>query len=166
MFERLPNYWRKINQWKGTLPENGLTVMKSRVIPAVLYAFTALVLANWFEDVDGMEPGPIPFPHIGSIQIAIIGTVVFAIACLASLANLRYGVALGLLACVLSWPYFAGILLSTPLRRLASLLGDSTLWRHEYSALLLLAISSAYSLAHLRYTRRARDEGFSSVGQK
>jgi hypothetical protein len=60
------------------------TAIRRKMVFAVLYILTALSFPNWFEDVDGMEPGPIAFHHLGAIQVAIVGMALFGIACFIS----------------------------------------------------------------------------------
>ena len=78
--------------------------MKHKVVSALVYGITALDFAEFFDSVYGA--GPISPHHIALMHTAIAGAIVFALACLFSLFNLRIGVMCGLAACVLSWPLF------------------------------------------------------------
>jgi len=132
--------------------------MRQKIASAVLYATTVLVLAIWFEDVDGMEPGPIT-GYFGLIQTAIGGMILLAIACLLSLLTERLTIVCGLVACILSWPYFGPLLFGAPWGRLASLIAGLPLWRDEFAAIVMLVVSSVYSVAQLRSLLRGTSYG-------
>jgi hypothetical protein len=122
--------------------------MKWKVIAALVYAATTLSLWGFFDALYGS--GPI-IHHLGLIRSAISGAVLFAIACVISLFNLRTGIVCALVACLLCWPFFGGELSMILLvwRSLFSILGYS-MWGDRLAAVLMLTLSSVYSLSRLR----------------
>jgi hypothetical protein len=132
--------------------------MRRKIPSAVIFAITVVAFAIWFEDVDGMEPGPIT-GYIGLIQTAIAGMILLSLACLLSLLTTRVAIVCGLFGCVLSWPYFGPLLFGTPWGRLASLIAGSSLWRDEFAAIVLLMVTSVYSVAQLRSLLRGPNAG-------
>jgi hypothetical protein len=124
--------------------------MKRKIISAVIYASTAFVLAEWFDALYGGEPLT---DYVGLIHLATAGTVLFAAACILSLFTLRVGVVCGLAGGVLSWPYFAIPIPIIPWSKLVSILPYSN-WLNVLTAILVLVVSSIYSVSQLRLLLR------------
>ena len=122
--------------------------MKQKTISAVIYAATTLALAYYF---DALYGGGAVTHHLGLIHIAIAGTILFAVACILSLFSLRLGVLCALAACILSWPFFSGNLYAIlrVWRSLFSVVHYAN-WGASLAAVLMLIISSIYSLGRLR----------------
>ena len=125
--------------------------MKKRIPLTVAYAVTFVILTLFFQDIDGMEPGPIK-AQFGLIQIAVVGGVLFAVGCILSLFTARYGIFCGTFASALSLPYFVGLVLHLPWNRLGALTLGSPLWRDQLGAILMVFISSVYSLVRLKFS--------------
>jgi hypothetical protein len=123
--------------------------MKYKIVSALVYGITALDLANFFDSVYGA--GPISSNYIGLTHVAIAGAILFAVACLLSLFNLRMGITCGLVACILSWPFFAGelSLILGVWRGLFSVVGYAY-WTARLASVWMLIVSSIYSLSQLR----------------
>ena len=125
--------------------------MKRRIFSAVIYAITTLALAAFF---DGLYRGePIP-RHLAPIYAATAGVALFAVASVLLLFSLRFGAICGLAANVLSWPYFGLQLVTIPWGHVLEVLPYAR-WAETYAAILVLIISSAYSVSHLRFLLRA-----------
>lgn len=77
--------------------------MKQKIVSAVVYSLTALDFASFFDSLYGA--GPVT-RHLGLIYVAIIGAVLFAVASVLSLFNLRIGIACAFAACILSLAVF------------------------------------------------------------
>jgi hypothetical protein len=122
--------------------------MKQKAVSVVIYAFTALALANFFDSLYGA--GPITH-YLWLIHTAIAGAILFVVATVFSVFSLRIGIACALAACVLSWPFFAGELsaLLGVWRSLFSVVHYSY-WGARLESVLMLIISSFYSLGRLR----------------
>lgn len=122
--------------------------MKQKVVSAVIYAITALALAYYFASLYGAAPVT---RHLGLIHTAIIGALLFVVACVLSLFSLRSGTACALAACTLSWPFFAGVLSAVVgvWRSLPSILHDAN-WEASLQSVVMLIFSSIYALSRLR----------------
>ena len=120
--------------------------MKKRILAAVVYVITAVALAGYFDGVYGGEPIT---RHLGLIHTATAGATLFAVACLLSLFTLRFGVICGLVASILAWPFFGPIMVAIPWGRILQMLPYAR-WADTLAAILMLTISSIYSLAQLR----------------
>lgn len=129
--------------------------MKQRISAAVIYAMTSLVLAGYFDSLYGA--GPVTH-RLGLIHAAFAGALLFVVACAMSLFALRLGVACGVVASILSWPYFGPRLLAIPWSRFIQVLPHA-MWADTYAAILMLIISSAYSAIRLRLLLRAPATG-------
>jgi hypothetical protein len=128
--------------------------MKRKVILALIYAATALTLLGFFDALYGA--GPVTH-HLGLIRCGLGGAVLFAIACVISPFNARFGIVCALAASVLCWPFFAGEL-SLILHAGLSVLSEVryAMWGDRLAAVLMLTISSVYSLSRLRLLLRER----------
>jgi hypothetical protein len=115
--------------------------MNRKVFFAAIYAATSLSLAVFLDAF--YWAGPVT-PHLGLARSAIGGSILFAIACVASLFDLRSGVACAVVASILCWPFFGG--------ELSSVIG---VWRSQ-AAVLTLTLSSAYTLSQLRRCSQVR----------
>jgi hypothetical protein len=118
--------------------------MKHRLVCTLIYAATTFCLGEFFDGLYGGEP---IIYHLGLIHVATAGAVLFAVACVLSLFTLRFGIMCGLLAGILSWPYFAIQLSGVPWGNL--------IWFARYrpdtlAAIVTLIASSLYSAVHLR----------------
>jgi hypothetical protein len=133
--------------------------MRQKLISAAINLITALCLGNYFEIIDGMEPPRRP-PSTLTVNLwhlAIAGAILFGIAFVVSLFSLRLAVFCGLGACLLCWPHFGPLLITFPLRQLKTLLPFpwvSDLWPGIIAALLMLLISSTYTLVKLTMLRK------------
>jgi hypothetical protein len=127
--------------------------MKPRIISAIINAITTLAFAYYFDSLYG---GGGVTSHLALIHTAIVGAILFAVACILSLLNLRFGIACSLVACFLSWPFFAGEL-SVILGDWQNLLSDLPYanWKPKLAAVVMLIISSVYSVSRLRFSFRA-----------
>lgn len=127
--------------------------MKQKIISAVIYAATTLALAYFFDGLYGGEPIT---HHLGLIYAATAGAILFAVACVLSLLSLRFGTVCALAACILSWPLFSGNLFTilSVWRSLFSILRHSN-WGASLAAVVMLIISSIYSLSRLKLAFRA-----------
>jgi len=126
--------------------------MKYRILSAAVYAITAVALADYFDALYGA--GPVT-SHLGLIYSAIAGAVLFAVAFVLSMFTLRFGAICGLAACILSWPCFGIQLPGIPWTKLVSVAHYAN-WRFIFLAILMLAVSSAYSLWQLWLLFRPR----------
>ena len=132
--------------------------MKRKILSLVIYVTTAFALAEFFDGLYGA--GPVTH-RLGLIHLAIAGTILFAAACILSLFTLRVGVVCGIAGGVLSWPYFAIQMPTIPWGRLASI------FPHAHSvdlliAILVLVVSSVYSVNQLRMLLRGRNDSEAS----
>jgi hypothetical protein len=122
--------------------------MKRKGISALVYAVTAFILAGFFEGLYGGEP---IIYHVRLIHAATAGAVLFVAAFALCLFTLRFGIVCGLLAGILSWPYFAVQMFGLPWHDL--------MWFARYrtdtlAAIAALILSSIYSVYTLRVLRR------------
>jgi hypothetical protein len=122
--------------------------MKRKTISAIVYAVTALVLAGFFDGLYGGEP---LIYHLLVIYAATAGAALFVVACVLCLFSLQFGIVCGLLAGILSWPYFAIQAFGAPWGNL--------IWFARYrpdtlAAICVLILSSAYSVYALLALRR------------
>jgi len=85
--------------------------MKRKIISAAVYTTTALAFAGYFDGVYSGEP---IIHHLGLVRAATAGALTFVAACLLSLFSLRSGRVCGVLACLLSWPWFVIELAAIP----------------------------------------------------
>src|SRR5271157_442627 len=127
----------------------------NKAVSVVIYAVTALALADFFDSLYGA--GPVTH-YFGLIHTAIAGAILFVVACVFSLFSLRIGIVIALAACILSWPFFAGELLAI-LRVLPVLfsLVHYSYWGARLASVLMLIVSSVYSLGRLRLMFRAQN---------
>jgi hypothetical protein len=126
--------------------------MKQKIISLVIYAITTFALAGFFDGLYGGEPIPHRMWLIWvQIYAASAGTVLFAVACVLSPFSLRFGIACALAACLLSWPFFAGQLsaILSVWRSLFSTVHYPA-WGDRLAAVLMLILSSIYSVVQLR----------------
>ena len=128
--------------------------MKQKILSAVIYATTALALAQFLDDLYAGEPVT---DHLGLIYLAIAGTILFAAACILSLFTLRVGVVCGLGGGILSWPVFAIAIPRIPWGSVVSIFPYSN-WRYVLTAILALVVSSAYTVNRLRVLLRGRND--------
>jgi hypothetical protein len=124
--------------------------MKQRSVSAVIYAITTLSIACFFDGLYGA--GPVKH-HLELIHVALVGASLFACACVLSIFAVRFGVACGLVACILSWPYFGFLLFATRWSGLTLLVLRLPQWQDLFAALLLLFIASAYTAYGVFQTR-------------
>ncbi len=118
--------------------------MKRKMISAGVYAITAFAFFGYFDGLYGGEP---IIYHLRLIHIATGGAILFAVACVLSLFNLRVGNACGIVAAILSWPYFAIELYWIPWSDLAGL----AKYRPDtLTAIFCLICSTYYSINRLR----------------
>ena len=127
--------------------------MTQRIVSVLVYSFTALDFAYYFDSLYGA--GPIT-GHLGLIHTAIIGAVLFAVAAVFSLFSLRIGIAFAFAACILSWPFFAGELsaILSVWHSIFSVMHYSY-WGARLAAVYMLIVSSIYSFGRLRALYRA-----------
>lgn len=135
--------------------------MKRRILSVLIYATTAFALAEFLDGLYGA--GPVTH-HLALIHLAIAGTILFAAACILSLFTLRVGVVCGLGGVVLSWPYFALQMPAIPWGSLISILPHAN-WVDLLTAILVLVVSSVYSVNQLQILRRGRS-GFEAGKMK
>ncbi len=130
--------------------------MKQKTVSVVIYAITALALAYYFDSLYGA--GPVA-RHLELIHTAIAGAILFVVACVLSVFSLRFGTVCALAACVLWWPFFSSNLFAilSVWRSLFSILHHSN-WEASLQSVLMLIISSIYSLSRLRLLLRAPRE--------
>jgi hypothetical protein len=133
--------------------------MKRKILSVVIYVTTAFALAEFFDGLYGA--GPVTL-HLGLIHLAIAGTILFAVACILSLFTLRVGVVCGIAGGVLSWPYFAIQLPTIPWGSLVSILPHAN-WVDLMIAILVLVVSSVYSVNQLRMLLRDRNDYVASL---
>jgi hypothetical protein len=126
--------------------------MRTRIASAAVYATTAFAFFGFF---DGLYAGEPPRGDLTLIHIATAGAILFAVAFLASLVALNLGVGCGFAACVLSWPYWGGVILirlpwkNFPWKNIMDLLLPYSQWTDILASLLMLIISTAYTLVQL-----------------
>lgn len=130
--------------------------MKQKIISAIVYAATSLAFADYFDAFFGA--GPISYQwwlKWGVIYAAIVGAVLFAIAALVSLSKVRLGVGCALVACLLSWPFFASELAAI-LRVWRSVFHvvHYSMWGDRLAAVVMLIVSTIYSLGRLGSVQR------------
>jgi hypothetical protein len=118
--------------------------MKRKIISAAVYAVTAFAFLGYFDGVYGGEP---ILYHLGLIHVATAGAILFAVATVLSLITLRAGIACGIVAATLSWPYFALELYWVP--------WSDFVWFAKYrpdtlTAIFCLICSTYYSINRLR----------------
>jgi len=132
--------------------------MKRKILSVVIYATTAFALAEFFDALYGA--GPVT-RHSVLIHLAIAGTILFAAACILSLFILRVGVVCGLAGGALSWPCFAIQMPAIPWGSLVSILPYAN-WLYLLTAILVLVVSSIYSVNLLRLLLRDRSDSEAS----
>jgi hypothetical protein len=127
--------------------------MKQKIVSVLVYSFTALDFAYYFESLYGA--GPVT-RHLGLIHAAIIGALLFAAAAVFSLFSLRIGIAFAFAACILSWPFFAGELsaILSVWHSIFSVVRYSY-WGARLAAVYMLIVSSIYSAGRWRVLYRA-----------
>lgn len=131
--------------------------MRQKILSAAIYGVTAISLWTFFDTLDGMEPSNHP-PAVAIVQlsrIAIAAVIVFALGCLASAFSLHYGLACGVLAGILSWPYWLYMIATFRWKQSMSLL-NSVVGRPELIAMFMLTIASCYTIAQLQVWSRRR----------
>jgi|SRR5882672_3156567 len=128
--------------------------MKPKILSGIIYATTALALAQFFDALYAGEPVT---DHLGLNHLAIAGTILFAAACILSIFNLQAGVICGLAGAILSWPGFAFVMPTIPWGSFVSSFRYSN-WGFLLTAILALVVSSAYSLNQLRVWRRGGND--------
>lgn len=124
--------------------------MKLKLVPAVLYATTAFSTAV---DLDSLY-GAAPVTHaLMRVHLAIAGAALFAVAFLLSLITPRFGIVCGVLASVMSWPYVGSEMVAIPWAKLTDVLPNAR-FAPQVAAVLMLTLSSAYSLVQARFLFR------------
>jgi len=138
----------------GGFPTYTLT---RRVAAAIMYGSAALATGNWLDYALWPEQ-----PHYGPVdtllRIALVGSVIFGLACLVSLFRLQYAVVLGLLAACLSWTYFALVAVYLPWRNLVWLVRIYDHGDAQVGAILFLFIATLYSLFEAWKWKRSREK--------
>jgi hypothetical protein len=127
--------------------------MKQKIISVVIYAATALALAYFFDSLYGAAPIT---HHFGLIHTAMAGAILFVVAAVLSLFAARPEIMCAMVACGLSWPLFAGELAAilSVWRNMFSVV-HYAYWGARLTAVLMLIISSIYSLNRSRLLFRA-----------
>ena len=128
--------------------------MKRKIISGAVYATTSFALAVFWDALYGAGPFT---GYVGLIHLAIAGTVLIAVGCIASLLNRLVGDICGLAGCSLAWPCFAIELPGIPWRALVSVAREAN-WSLLLSALLTLVVATVYSLTQLRSFFRGRPD--------
>lgn len=128
--------------------------MKQKILSGIIYATTALALAQF---LDGLYAGEPITHHLGLIHLAIAGTILLAAACVLSLFTQRVGIVCGLAGAILAWPYFAVGITSIPWGSVVSIFPYSN-WAFVLTSILALVVSSVYSANRLRVLLRGRSE--------
>ena len=123
--------------------------MKWRILSAFIYAATAFALWNYFDGYYARDLSRVKAVYIFLLHASTAGAWLFAISFALSLFRLRFGIGCGLAAGVLAWPYFCTLLPGIPWRHLIEVLPYSD-WLAQYMSILMLIISSVYSMAQLR----------------
>jgi len=82
-------------------------------------------------------------------RVAIAAVIVFALASLASVFALTYGLVCGVIACLLSWPYWLHQIAIFYWKRFFFAL-DSLVGRPELMAMFMLIIASCFTIVQLR----------------
>jgi hypothetical protein len=117
--------------------------MKRKVISAAVYAITAFAFLGYFDGLYGGEP---IIYHLGLIHVATAGAILFAVASVLSLLNLKVGIACGIVATILSWPYFAIGIFAVPWSHPFGFVR----WPDTLTATFCLICSTYYSVDQLR----------------
>ena len=123
--------------------------MKEKIILSVIYGLTTVSIGLVLEALYSGEP--ITRSQL-FVYAATIGLICFAAAAVASFVKLRIGLILGLVAIMMSWPYFVLEWARMPWKNLV--------WFAQFRtgtllAISLLVISTLYSLNILRRLHRS-----------
>jgi hypothetical protein len=119
--------------------------MKQKLVAVAVYLVTSLALALYFESLFGA--GPVTLRP--QLLIGIVGAILFVPALVLSIFELRLGVMCGLAASALSWSCLGDVLVSIPWESILRILPYAR-WADILVAIVMLIISSIYSLAQLR----------------
>jgi hypothetical protein len=121
--------------------------MKLKFVPAALYATTAFSVAADLDSLYGA--GPLTNSPT-RIHLAVAGAALFALAFLLSLVKLRLGIVCGFIAGIVSWPLVGIEMAVIPWTSLPGVLPLAH-WSDILAAVLMLTVSSAYSLVQARF---------------
>lgn len=127
--------------------------MNQKILSSVIYALTAFTLWGRLEVFYG-EPITHPL-FVAMVHATSGGAILFVIAFVMSFFSVRLGVFCGLAAIILSVPFLFVEVGIFPWRHLIEDLGYN-FWADTLAAIIMLIISSAYTLAQLRLWYRAR----------
>jgi len=125
-----------------------------RYLSTIVYAATAFTT---FSDLDSLY-GANEVAGTTSINLAIAGAVLFAIASLLSLFTLRFGIACGLVALGLSGHYFLREIIAIPWGSMPGILPKVlpyARWSDIFASLIMMVTAVAYSLSRLWLLFRA-----------
>lgn len=119
--------------------------MRHKLLTALFYVGAALATANWLEY--GLFEG-----YGGKIlmRVAVLGSATFVVGGLVSLFQARYGVMLGSVAAILSWPYFAALSMYVPWRDLGWFVRTRDHGADQIVAIFFLLAATVYCLTQLR----------------
>ena len=125
--------------------------MKQRIVPAILYATTALSLLGFIEAIYGA--GPVLF-HRGLVYCTIAGAILFGVAGVLAFLTKQLAIFFALIACALSWSELYPVMFSP-------LPWSDLVWFVRYrpdqsTAFLCLIASTVYSLVQLLRRSRQR----------
>ena len=129
---------------------NGRQILRA-LIPAVVYAGTALAFARYVDALYGEHPA---LPHATLVYAVTAGALLYAIASLLSLFALRFAASCGLVASLLSWPLFWLLAGEVPWRQVRDILCCSD-WAELLTAFAALVASTICSFIQLLLSNRA-----------
>jgi hypothetical protein len=128
--------------------------VRRKIITALVYAATAFAFAIYFDSLYGA--GPVTH-GLWFIDLAFVGMVLFAVACILSFFALRIGLVCAGAGGLLSWPAFAFAMFKIPWGRIVSILPYSN-WLDLLMAIVTLIVSSIYSVSQTPSLFRGREE--------
>jgi hypothetical protein len=128
--------------------------VRRKIITALVYAATAFAFAMYLDSIYGA--GPVTH-GLWFIDLATVGMVLFAVACILSFFALRIGLVCAVAGGVLSWPAFAFAMFKIPWGRIVSILPYSN-WLDLLMAIVTLIVSSIYSVSQAPSLFRGREE--------
>lgn len=115
--------------------------MKRNLIPALVYLASAFAFVVYFDSLYGA--GPVT-RGLWLVNLAIVGTALFAAACVLSLFTFRVGLICAVAGALFAWPLFAIAIIKIPWTSLISIFPYSN-WLDLLMAIVALVVSTLYS---------------------
>jgi hypothetical protein len=136
------------------MPLNSNGTIKRGILSAFIYAATTVALAGYLDGYYARDLGTATTGYLLLLHVSTAGACLFAISFVLSFFNLRFSIITALAASILAWPYFGMLLPWIPWGHLIESLALSD-WLDQYISILMLIVSTVYSVVQLRMSFRA-----------